>query len=358
MHHKGQLMKLPQWLLCFTCVLACLSTACYGAEKARVVILATGGTIAGSGASSTSATYTAAKVPVEQLINAVPEIQELADVKGEQVAQIASQAMTTAIWQQLATRVSALLDQSGVDGIVITHGTDTMEETAFFLDLVIKSNKPVVLVGAMRPSTSLSADGNINLFNAVAAAANPQLQGYGVVVAMSDTLYAARDVTKTHTTAVDTFQSRRKGPIARIEFGNIDFYQPPRSENPSPFSTSDISQLPIVDIVYGYANASPVPIQALVEHGSRGIVHAGVGNGNLFPAVENALAEARKKGVVIVRASRVGAGQVVRNAEVNDDALDFVVASDLNPQKARIVLMLGLAKKMSASQLQALFDLL
>ena len=330
----------------------------FAADKPHIMLLATGGTIAGSGATSTSSTYTAAKVPVEQLLNAVPEINNIADVKGEQVAQIASQAMTTEIWQQLARRVDYYLQQADIAGVVITHGTDTMEETAYFLDLVIKSNKPVVLVGAMRPSTSLSADGNINLYNAVAAAANPQLQGYGVVIAMNDTLFAARDVTKTHTTAVDTFESRRKGPIARIEFGNIQFYQPARANNPSPFSIKDIDELPVVDIVYGYANASPVPVQALVENGSRGIIHAGVGNGNLFPAVESALSDARKRGVYVVRTSRVGSGQVIRNAEVNDDELDFVVANDLNPQKARIVLMLGIAKKLSTVQLQALFNLL
>lgn len=348
----------PRLLLLLLIFISPLSLAAdsFTANKAKVVILATGGTIAGSAESSTSATYQAAKVPVEQLINAVPQINELAQVQGEQVAQVASQAMTTEIWIKLAERVQHFLSQDDISGVVITHGTDTMEETAYFLDLVIKSDKPVVLVGAMRPSTSISADGAINLYNAVALAASHDAKQHGVLVVMNDTVFAARDVTKTNTTAVDTFQSRRKGPLARVEYGNIEFYHPPRTTNPSPFALQDIYNLGQVDIAYGYANASPIPINALAANGSRGIVYVGVGNGNLFPAVEEALINARKRGVLIVRTSRVGSGQVLRNAEVNDDANDFVVASDLNPQKARIVTMLALAKGMNTKELQDLFN--
>jgi len=341
-----------------TLMLSGVAGSAWSAEPSQVVILATGGTIAGGGDSSVAATYQAAKVPVDQLINAVPQIHELAEIRGEQVAQIASQAMTTAVWLQLARRVNDYLQQDSVSGVVITHGTDTMEETAYFLDLVIQSNKPVVLVGSMRPPTSLSADGALNLYNAVAVAANPRAQGYGAMIAMNETLYAARDVTKSHTTAVDTFQSRNQGALGRVEYGVTKFYRAPRPSNPSPFFIDKLEQLPQVDIVYGYANASPVPVNALVEGGSQGIVHAGVGNGNLFPTVEQALVDARKRGVVIVRTSRVGSGQVLRNAEVDDDQWDFVVASDLSPQKARIVLMLALDKKMSTKLLQELFNIL
>jgi L-asparaginase type II len=337
-------------------IMLALTSVGFAADKPQVVILATGGTIAGSGNTSTSATYTAAKVPVDQLLNAVPEIHELAEVRGEQVTQIASQAMTTEVWQQLARRVNHHLQQPEVSGVVITHGTDTMEETAYFLDLVIHSDKPVILVGSMRPPTSLSADGSLNLYNAVAVAASNEGKKYGVMIAMNDSLYAARDVTKSNTTAVDTFQSPRKGPLARVEYGKINFYQAPKTNNPSPFTLEDINQLPVVDIVYGYANASPVPVNALVTSGSRGIVHAGVGNGNLFPTVEQALIAARKQGVFVVRASRVGSGEVIRNAEVDDDKWDFVVSNDLSPQKARIVLMLGIAKGLTTEQLQILFN--
>ncbi len=350
-------MKIPQ-LGCLSILLAALLTAnyCVALDKPEVVIFATGGTIAGSGETSTSATYAAAKVPVDQLLNAVPQIKEIANVRGEQVVQIASQAMTNEVWLKLAHQVNEALQQESVSGAVITHGTDTMEETAYFLDLVLQTNKPVVLVGSMRPSTSLSADGALNLYNAVAVAANEASKNYGVLVAMNDSLFSARDVTKSNTTAVDTFKSPRKGPIGKVEYGAITFFQAPRTRNPSPFTIVDLKTLPQVDIVYGYANASPIPINALVKAGSKGIVHAGVGNGNLFPAVEQALIEARKQNVVIVRSSRVGSGQVLRNAEVKDDEHDFVVANDLNPQKARIFLMLALEKKMSTQDIQALFD--
>src|SRR5262252_6448100 len=166
----------------------------------NVTVLATGGTIAGTGASSTTVVgYTAATVGIESLLNAVPELKTVANVKGEQVFQIASENMTNDIWLKLAKRVNALLAQSDVDGIVITHGTDTLEETAYFLNLVVKSAKPVVLVGAMRPSTAISADGPFNIYNGVAIASSKEAAGRGVLVALNDQISGARDVTKTNT---------------------------------------------------------------------------------------------------------------------------------------------------------------
>lgn len=325
------------------------------AEKPQVVILATGGTIAGAGESAVGARYAAAKLPIDKLLSAVPQIHQLAQVSGEQVAQIASQAMTSEIWLKLARRVDKQLRRKEVAGVVITHGTDTLEETAYFLQLVIGSDKPVVLVGSMRPPTSLSADGNINLYNAVAVAASEAARGRGVMVVMNDEIHAAHSVTKSHTTALNTFVSRGKGPLGHVEYGSISFYQPPQPQRLSPFDIRKLESLPVVDIVYGYANASPRPVEALVVAGSQGIVHAGVGNGNLFPAVEQALIEARRKQVVIVRSARVGSGHVLRNAEVDDDKHDFVVADDLSPQKARILLMLALTQSQQSSQIQEWF---
>lgn len=326
--------------LCFTV------SSVFSAEKPQVVILATGGTIAGAGESATESRYSAAKLPIDTLLNAVPDIHSIANVTGEQVAQIASQAMTSTIWLKLARRVNTLLQEDEVTGIVITHGTDTLEETAFFLNLVIQHDKPVIVVGAMRPPTSLSADGDLNLFNAVALAADPQAKGKGVLVVMNETIHAARDTTKSHTSAVETFVSRGKGPLGRIQYGKTEFYRAPQRAHTtaSPFDINSLDKLPLVDIVYGYANASKVPIEALVKNGSLGIVHAGVGNGNLFPAVESALIDARRSNVIVVRSTRVGDGHVLRNAEVRDDEFDFVVADDLSPQKARILLMLALTK--------------
>ncbi|HSF47479.1 MAG TPA: type II asparaginase, partial [Burkholderiales bacterium] len=296
------------------------------AKLANVMILATGGTIAGTGATATTTVgYAAAKVGVEQLIEAVPELKKVANIKGEQVFQIASENMTNDHWLKLAKRVNALLAQPDVDGIVITHGTDTIEETAYFLNLVVKSKKPVVLVGSMRPSTAISADGPINLYNAAILAGSPEAAGKGVLVALNDQINAGRDVTKANTSTVDTFRAEELGMLGYMQGGKPYFYRLParKHTSESEFDVMKLDALPKVDIVYGYANNTRVPLDALVSAGAKGIVHAGVGNGSLFTEVKEGLIEARKKGVVIVRSSRTGNGLVARNGEANDDELDF-----------------------------------
>ena len=297
------------------------------AKLPKVIILATGGTIAGSGATSTTTIgYTAATVGVERLIQAVPELTRVAHVSGEQVFQIASESMTNAHWLTLAKRINVLLAQPDVDGIVVTHGTDTIEETAYFLDLVVKSKKPVVVVGSMRPSTAISADGPINLYNAVILAGSADAVGKGVLVCLNDQILAGREVTKTNTSTLDT-----------------------------EFDISALTSLPQVDIVYGYANVNPIALNAFVAAGAKGIVHAGVGDGSLAAAMVPALKAARAQGTVIVRSSRVGQGIVARNGEANDDTLDFVVSDTLNPQKARILLMLALTKTSDTKEIQRMF---
>lgn len=326
--------------------------------KANVMILATGGTIAGTGATSTTTVgYTAATVGVDNLIKAVPELSKVANVKGEQVFQIASENMSNEHWLTLAKRVNALLAQRDVDGIVITHGTDTLEETAYFLDLVVKSKKPVVLVGAMRPSTAISADGPINLYNAVLLAATPEAAGKGVMVALNDQIHAARDVTKTNTSTLDTFKTTELGMLGYFQGNKAHFYRMSTRKHTADteFDVSNLSALPQVDIVYGYANMGPVPVNALVAAGAKGIIHAGVGDGSLAAKVVPALQAARKQGVLVVRAARVGQGIVARNGEANDDELDTVVADTLNPQKARILLMLALTKTSDSKEVQRMF---
>ncbi len=325
---------------------------------ANVVILATGGTIAGTGASSTTTVgYTAATVGVQSLIKAVPELAKVANVTGEQVFQIASENMSNEHWLTLAKRVNALLAQPNVDGIVITHGTDTLEETAYFLDLVVKSRKPVVLVGAMRPSTALSADGPINLYNSVLLAASPEAVGKGVLVAMNDQIQAARDVTKTNTSTLDSFRTPELGMLGYIQGSKPFFYRQSTRKHTvdTEFDVSNLSSLPMVEIVYGYANVGPVAVDAFVAAGAKGIIHAGVGDGSLASKVVPALKAARQKGAIIVRASRVGQGILARNGEANDDELDFVAADTLNPQKARILLMLALTKTTSTKEIQRMF---
>jgi len=314
-------------------------------KLANVTILATGGTIAGTGATSTTTVgYTAATVGVQRLIEAVPELKNVANVKGEQVFQIASENMNNEYWLKLAKRVNELLTQDDVDGIVITHGTDTIEETAYFLNLVVKSRKPVVIVGAMRPSTAISADGPVNLYNAVTLAGSEEAVGKGV--------------TKTNTSNADTFRSWELGFLGYMQDNKPHFYRAStrRHTADTEFDVAKLDTLPAVDIVYGYANMNRTPIDAFVAAGDKGIIHAGVGDGSLArPAVEPALIDARKKGVIVVRSSRVGNGIVARNGEAKDDELDFVVSDTLNPQKARILLMLALTKTSDTKEIQRMF---
>ena len=328
------------------------------AKLANVTILATGGTIAGTGATSTTTVgYTAATVGVQRLIQAVPELAKVANVSGEQVFQIASENMSNEHWLTLAKRINVLLAQPNVDGIVITHGTDTLEETAYFLNLVVKSRKPVVLVGAMRPSTAISADGPINLYNAVLLAASRDAVGKGVLVAMNDQILAGRDVSKSNTSAPDAFRSPDLGVLGYFQGGKPFFYRSVvrKHTTETEFDVSALQALPQVDVVYAHANVSPVAVDAFVAAGAKGIIHAGVGNGSLASKVVPALKAARAKGAIVVRASRVGQGILARNGEANDDELDFVVADTLNPQKARILLMLALTKTSNTKDIQRMF---
>ncbi|GAB3450018.1 type II asparaginase [Insolitispirillum peregrinum] len=324
----------------------------------NVMILATGGTIAGTGATSTTTVgYTAAKIGVEQLIEAVPELKKVANVKGEQVFQIASENMTNDHWLKLSKRVNELLAKPDVDGIVITHGTDTIEETAYFLDLTVHSAKPVVIVGAMRPATAISADGPINLYNAVSLAGSKDAVGKGVLVALNDQINAGRDVTKTNTSTADTFRTPELGMLGYMQGGLPHFYRQPvrKHTTESEFDVSKLDSLPQVDIVYGYANNNRIALDAFVKAGAKGIIHAGVGDGSLSNAMKPGLIDARKDGVVIVRSSRVGNGILARNGEANDDELDFVASDTLNPQKARILLMLALTKTSDTKAIQKMF---
>ncbi|WP_370676002.1 type II asparaginase [Pleomorphomonas sp. PLEO] len=324
----------------------------------NITILATGGTIAGTGATSTTTVgYTAAKVGVEALIDAVPEIKKVANVRGEQIFQIASESMTNDHWLKLAKRVNALLAQPDIDGIVITHGTDTLEETAYFLDLTVKSEKPVVMVGAMRPSTAISADGPVNIYNAVVLAGSKDAEGKGVMIAMNDEISAARDVTKTNTSLTSTFRTPELGVIGYMQNNTPHFYRESlrKHTTEAEFDVGNLEQLPAVDIVYGYANVNPIALNAFVGAGDKGVVYAAVGDGSLGASIKPDLIEARKKGVVVVRSSRVGNGIVARNGEANDDELDFVVSDTLNPQKARILLMLALTKTTDTKAIQTMY---
>jgi len=323
----------------------------------NVVVLATGGTIAGAAASDVQAGYTSGQVGVEQLLAAVPQAKKLANLRGEQISNIGSQDMNDEVWFKLARRVNELAAMPSVDGIVITHGTDTIEETAYFLNLVVKTRKPVVLTAAMRPSTALSADGPLNFYNAVAVAANKDAAGRGVLVVINDWIHGASSLTKTSTTAVQTFLSPLRGLIGVVAYGDPEFYRGPVGRNTvdSEFSLDGITTLPRVDIVMAYENMDGALIDAVVAAGAKGVVVAGVGNGNMTQVALNSLAAQAKKGVVCVRSTRVATGRVGRNVEVDDDKLMFVASMDLNPQKARVLLRLALTKTTDVKQIQKYF---
>lgn len=322
-----------------------------------VTILATGGTIAGAGDSQVGSAYKSGAVTVDILLQAVPEVNKIAKIKGEQISNIGSQAMNNKIWLKLAKRINELLGSGECDGVVITHGTDTMEETAYFLNLTVHSKKPVVLVGSMRSSTSMSADGPMNLYNAVSLAASQEAVGKGVMVAMNETISGARDVTKTHTTDVATFGCPNFGILGRVFYGKIRFYRESSRKHTfqSEFNVDALEDLPRVDIVYGYANNTRAMVDAVVAAGAKGIVHAGVGNGNPYPETMAGLADARGKGVQVVRSTRVPSGRVTLDAEVDDAKYGFVVSDSLNPQKSRILLMLALTQTSDPKEIQRMF---
>ena len=279
-------------------------------EAPNIVILATGGTIAGAAATGTQSGYKSGAVTIDAMMQAVPGIKDLANVKGEQIANVGSQDMNFEILLKLAKRINELAPTPDVDGFVITHGTDTMEETAYFLNLVVKTDKPVVLVGSMRPSTAISADGPLNLYNAVGVAADPKARGRGVLVVMNDWIHAAHALTKTSTTAVQTFMSPVRGLVGVAAYGKNDFYSTPpwKHTTKSEFSIDGVTKLPRVDIIYGCADMSPDLIDAAAANGAKGIVIAGVGNGNMNKASLDAAARVAKSGVVVVRSSRVATG--------------------------------------------------
>lgn len=324
--------------------------------KSRIAILGTGGTIAGFIDSTIATTgYTAGAIDIDVLIKAVPQIRDLADISWEQIANIDSSNMCDEIWLRLAKKIAKLFAE-GIDGVVITHGTDTMEEIAYFLNLTIKSDKPVVLVGAMRPSTAISADGPKNLYNAVALVANKEAKNKGVMVAINDKILSARGVVKTHSLNVDAFSSPDFGDLGYIVDGKVFFYNnvtKAHTKN-APFDVSKLTSLPKVDILYSYSNdGSGVAAKALFEHGTKGIVVAGSGAGSIHKNQKDVLKELLKKGLKVVVSSRVVAGCVA--VSDSDEKLGFISAEDLNPQKARVLLILALTKTSDPKKIQEYF---
>lgn len=311
-----------------------------------IYIIATGGTIAGTAASAVSSVYTAGAVKIKTLMAAVPELKKFEKLESIDIFDpIDSSDITTQHWLTLAKKINELLQKPHVKSVVITHGTDTLEETAYFLDLVIKSKKPVVLVGSMRASSSLSADGPLNLFNAVEVANSPESVGKGVLVVMNDTIFDARDVTKTNTSMVNTFFAPNGGAIGRVKYGKVNFTRSVARKNTidTPFDVNALTELPEVEIIYEYAGSSGKLLKAAIDLAPAGIVIAGTGDGNITARDKALMNLARERGIEVVRSSRTGSGEVTYdNVDQLDSRIGLIAGDDLNPQKARILLMLSL----------------
>ncbi len=342
------------------------ATTCQAAAKVgsgglstlpRVIVLATGGTIAGQSNPRAADAYNAGSVGAQQLIKAVPGIDKLARLSTEQVASIGSQDMNDTVWFQLARRIQQISDKNEADAVVITHGTDTLEETAFFLDKVLHTDKPVILVGSMRPSNAISADGPNNLYEAVEVASCDKASSRGVMIVLNDRIEGARWATKTNTTSVQTFRSPDSGSIGYVDPASVRFMTSQHAPHYAGLALPAAGTLPRVEIIYGHSNMDGVQIDDAVANNAKGIVLAGVGDGNTSIAALAALERAVKKGVVVVRSTRVGSGFVNRNVEVDDDKSGFIVSLDLNPQKARILTQLLIANGVtSAAQMQQQFS--
>jgi L-asparaginase len=331
-------------------ILAAGSAAAARQQEPAVLILATGGTIASSGDYYRDRGTGTTAITVDQLVKSVPGLDKIAALSAEQFSNVGSSAIGPTQWLALSRRITAVFhDRPSLSGVVVTHGTDTMEETSYFLDLTVSDERPVVVTGSMRPADAIGADGPANLYNAVRVAAAPASRGRGAMVLMNDRLFAAREVTKTNTTRVETFQAPEHGPLAIADHDAIVFNRPRPSARRT-FDIANVRELPRVDVIYAYGGADSVLVDAAVAAGAKGIVIVGVGDGKPTPAQSSALRRAMEKRVVVVMTSRTGSGRV------NGAGQAMIPAADLNAQKARVLLMLALTRTTEAAEVRKLFD--
>ena len=339
-------MRTPFIAVALAGVIGHATPALAQASRPLVRVLGTGGTIGSAG------DYwggNATRVPIAELLN-IPGMDSIATVETEQFLNIGSGAIGPARWLELSRRVTEVFrTRPELRGIVITHGTDTMEETAYFLDLTVGDERPVVVTGSMRPSNMAGADGPANLTNAVRAVVDTNTRGRGTMVLMDDRLFAARDVTKTNSTRVETFQAPERGPMAIVDPEGLAFRHKSPGRHAAQFDITDIRELPRVDIIYSYGGADSVQVDAAVAAGTKGIVVAGVGRGGMTPAQGAALRRAAEKGVIIVLSTRTGSGAVPIGRR------ETTGSGDLNPQKARVLLMLALTRTSDPMQVKKIF---
>jgi L-asparaginase len=306
----------------------------------RLTVLATGGTIAGIAGSAIAKDYRAGEIGIEDYLEKVGGLGLEAELSGRQIANIDSADIGPQVWNVLHRTIVDALADDDCDGVIVTHGTDTLEETAFLLDLTLPAEKPVVVVGAMRPADAVGYDGLRNFANAVRVASDADAAGRGVLVVMGDRVFAARDVRKVRTRGTEAFRGFPRESIGLVTPASLEWFGAPwRQGGPASFGWSD--KLPEVVIVYAYAGFDAAGVERQVGEGTRGIVVAGVGEGNMPESARQALVALAKRGLPVVRASRADEGLVDREPE--DTANGFVAARALNPQKARILLQLLLA---------------
>ena len=325
----------------------------------KIKIIEMGGTISGQGSDRLDLKdYVSGVYSGEDFKEAIPEITDIANVSFESFLRTSSTAIISSHWVKLRERVIQCLEAEEYDGIVITHGTNTLEETAYFLHLTIPSTKPIVFVGAQRPLTAISSDAHYNLLQAIRVAASDEAIAKGVLVVLNDEISSAREVTKTNTYRLEAFQSGQFGYLGFIDPDKkVHFYREPTRKHTieSEFAILDIKELTNVEIVYSYAGATGHLIEHLANHSVyEGIITAGTGAGLVSPDELNALRMAREKGIFVVRSSRVGNGRVVPIDSYQED--DFIHGDNLLPQKARILLMISLLKYQDTSKLQQIFN--
>jgi L-asparaginase len=321
----------------------------------RVVVLATGGTIASKFDPAIGALAPAATGA--DLVRAVPDLEKIANVEVEQIANIGSYDMTPDVWRQLSKRANALLARNDVSGVVVTHGTDTLEETAYFLDLTVTSAKPVVLVGAQRAASYFDSDGPRNLLNAVRVAISPEATNKGTLVVMNGQINAAREVTKTNTIEVETFKTLEFGALGVADLGAVRFYRAPLRRQT--IAISDQQTLGRVEIVKQYAGADGRIISLLLEQGKLdGLVVEGFGLGHITSGTLDAIKEVRRRGIPVILSTRVYTGRVVPlyARDVETQQIGCILADNLSAQKARVLLMLALTRTRDTQELQKYFD--
>lgn len=329
-------------------------------ELPRVALIMTGGTIDSLGTDRLDlAWYLEAgrRLDAGELVKSVPELGTIAAVEEVPFRRVPSHALADRDWLDLVQLIHAVAAGGGTEGVVITHGTNTLEETAYFLNLVLKTDRPVILVGSMRPASALGADGYLNLLNAVRVAAAPESRGLGVLVVMNDRIYGARDLTKTATYRVDAFQGRDLGPLGFSDAdGRVRYYHRSvkKHTTATAFDVAALGSLPRVDVVLSHVGADGAMIDASVRSGAKGIVSAATGAGRPTPAQDEAFDRAKEQGVMMCLSSRVGSGRVVRSPALRKRG--FVAADNLQPWKARVLLALALTVTQDPDEMQRMFD--